>query len=117
MNLDEDTCEWLGCPTPLDMYKHQCALLEDEIADLHAKLRKARANVTGLIQMNDELSIGKAESDASLKVALADLEDLKRACSEPGVLGIKLIIEQRDYLLRENQRLLVGSASPVTGKR
>ena len=115
MNIDEDTCEWLGCATPLEMYKHQCALLEDEIAELHAKLRKARANVTGLIQMNDELSIVKAQADDALKAARAELDDLKRACSEPGVLGMKLIVEQRDYLLRENQRLLTGKESPVTG--
>jgi len=38
MNIDEDTSEWLGCPTPLEMYKHQCALLEEEIASLRNDL-------------------------------------------------------------------------------
>lgn len=115
MPIDQDTCEWLGCQTPLEMYKHQCALLEDEIADLHARLRKSRANVTGLIQMNDELAIGKARADRALKTALAELESLKLACSEPGVLGMKLVAEQRDYLLRENQRLLLEKGAALTG--
>ncbi|MBN2976927.1 hypothetical protein [Pseudomonas lactucae] len=42
MNIDEDTSAWLGCPTPLEMYRHQCALLEDELIQTHAMLRKAR---------------------------------------------------------------------------
>lgn len=115
MNIDEDTSDWLGCPSPLEMYKHQCALLEDEIADLYAKLRNARINVTGLIQMNDELSVAKAEVEGSLRAAVAEVESLKQACSEPGVLGMKLVVEQRDYLFRENQRLLLEKGASVTG--
>lgn len=38
--------------------------------------------------------------------AAVELEEFKRACTEPGVLGMKLVEQQRDYLLRENQRLL-----------
>lgn len=56
MNIDEDTCEWLGCPAHLEMYKHQCALLEDELTETQALLRKARKNIAGLVQMNDALA-------------------------------------------------------------
>ncbi|QYM70652.1 hypothetical protein K1X80_10050 [Pseudomonas sp. So3.2b] len=45
MNIDEDTCEWLGLPTPLEMYKQHCLLLENEIKELNLLLRKARADV------------------------------------------------------------------------
>lgn len=107
MNLDEDTSAWLGCPTPLEMYKHQCSLLEDELSETQALLRKARKNIAGLVQMNDALSTGKAEAQAALKKAMTEIGELKERCSEPAILGIKLVAEQRDYLLRENQRLLM----------
>jgi hypothetical protein len=45
MNLDEDTCEWLGFPSPLEMYKQHCRILENEIQELNLQLRKARADV------------------------------------------------------------------------
>ncbi len=69
MNIDQDTCGWLGCPTPLEMYKHQCALLEDELNGAQDQLRKARANVAGLVQMNDLLLTGKADAEEALKLA------------------------------------------------
>lgn len=107
MNLDEDTSAWLGCPTPLEMYKHQCALLEDELIQTQAMLRKARANVAGLVQMNDLLAADKAEREKELKKAL---DGASATSSEPHDAGtfrpIDLISIQRDYLLRENQRLL-----------
>ncbi|WP_428553121.1 hypothetical protein [Pseudomonas edaphica] len=105
MHIDEDTSAWLGCPTPLEMYKHQCSLLEDELSGTQALLRKARKNIAGLVQMNDVLATGKAEAQAVLKKALAEIGELKERCSEPAILSMKLVAEQRDYLLRENQRL------------
>ncbi|MDY7067766.1 hypothetical protein PsexTeo8_42570 [Pseudomonas extremaustralis] len=107
MNLNEDTCEWLGCPTPLEMYKHQCALLEDELIQTHAMLRKARANVAGLVQMNDLLASGKASAEAALKDALERISAMSNESSDRGsFLSIDLITQQRDHLFRENQRLL-----------
>lgn len=107
MNIDQDTCQWLGCPTPLEMYKHQCALLEDELIQTQAMLSKARANIAGLVQMNDQLATSKANADEAVRAAVLELEELKSACSEPGILSMKLVAEQRDFLLRENQRLLM----------
>jgi hypothetical protein len=45
MSTDDDTFEWLGIPTPLEMYKHQCLLLENELQELNLQLRKAQADV------------------------------------------------------------------------
>ncbi|MBX7275499.1 hypothetical protein K2E96_26685 [Pseudomonas sp. ERGC3:05] len=106
MNIDEDTSTWLGCPTPLEMYKHHCSLLEDELSETQALLRKARKNIAGLVQMNDALATSEAEAQVFLKKALAEIGELRERCSEPAILGMKLVAEQRDYLLRENQRLL-----------
>lgn len=107
MPIDQDTCEWLGCPTPLEMYKHQCALLEDELIQTQAMLTKARANIAGLVQMNDLLATSKANADEAARTAVLQLEDFKSACTEPGVLSMKLVADQRDHLFRENQRLLM----------
>jgi hypothetical protein len=109
MNIDEDTSAWLGCPTPLEMYKHQCALLEDELIQTQAMLRKARRNVAGLVQMNDLLVIGKAAADNALKKALIDIARLNLDNSQLGgkIRSLELVANQRDHLFRENQRLLM----------
>ncbi len=109
MNIDEDTCEWLNCPTPLEMYKHQCALLEDELTEAQAQLAKARKNIAGLVQMNDALAAGKASAETALGKALADVGRLNRDNSEMGarISGLMSVVDQRDYLFRENQQLLM----------
>lgn len=107
MNIDEDTSAWLGCPTPLEMYKHQCALLEDELTQAHGQLTRARKNIAGLVSMTDVLMSDKARAEEAARTALLELESFKRACTEPGVLGMKMVEQQRDHLFRENQRLLM----------
>jgi len=109
MNIDEDTSAWLGCPTPLEMYKHQCALLEDELIQTQAQLRKARANVAGLVQMNDALITGKADAESALKLARSEISRLNLENSQMGrrINGLMVVCEQRDHLFRENQRLLL----------
>lgn len=51
MNDDDDTLGWLGLPTPLQMYRQHCRLLENEIQELNLQLRKAREDVFGISQM------------------------------------------------------------------
>lgn len=48
----EDTTDWLGCPTPLEMYKHSCLMLENEVQELTTQLRKARQDIFGLVEMH-----------------------------------------------------------------
>lgn len=109
MNIDEDTSAWLGCPTPLEMYQHQCALLEDELVQTQAMLRKARANIAGLVHMNDLLSTGKALAEAELTKAKSEISRLNydNSALDRRVSSLMMVSEQRDYLLRENQRLLI----------
>lgn len=111
MNLDKDTCEWLGCPTPLEMYQHQCALLEDELTATQKRLNEARRNIAGLVQMNDLLATGKASAEKELMSALERISAMNsEAPDNVSFRPIDLITEQRDYLLRENQRLLTKLA-------
>lgn len=108
MNVDMDTDDWLGCPTPLEMYQHQCSILVDELVETERMLRRARANIAGLVQMNDLLMTGKDQAEAALKAALSQVADLNLENSGQGrkLNGLAIITEQRDHLLRENQRLL-----------
>ena len=108
MNVDMDTDDWLGCPTPLEMYQHQCSILVDELVETERMLRRARANIAGLVQMNDLLMTGKDQVEAALKAALSQVAALNLETSRQGrkLNGLAIITEQRDHLLRENQRLL-----------
>ena len=81
MNVDMDTDDWLGCPTPLEMYQHQCAILVDELVETERMLRRARANIAGLVQMNDLLMKGKAETEAKLAEALEKIGKLEKRYS------------------------------------
>ena len=106
MSVDMDTEDWLGCPTPLEMYQHQCSILVDELVETERMLRRARANIAGLVQMNDLLMTGKAETEAKLAEALEKISTLEEQYSFASVQSVKIITGQRDHLLRENQRLL-----------
>ena len=113
MNIDEDTSAWLDCPTPLEMYQHQCALLEDELIQTQAMLRKSRANVAGLVQMNDLLATRKAEAEGRLAAAREQISMLEQQHSFASVQSVKIVTGQRDYLLRENQRLLAELSKAI----
>ncbi|MGR3963799.1 hypothetical protein FW800_04895 [Pseudomonas sp. 910_23] len=108
MNVDMDTEDWLGCPTPLEMYQHQCSLLVDELAETERMLRRARANIAGLVQMNDLLATGKASAEAALRQALERVSAMDDdAPDNVSFRPIDLVTGQRDHLFRENQRLLM----------
>lgn len=77
MNINEDTCEWLGCPTPLEMHKQHALLLENEIQELHLQLRKAREDIYGLVRMHAELSIERDKLRAELKASNCALASCK----------------------------------------
>ncbi len=115
MNIDEDTSAWLGCPTPLEMYKHHCALLEDELNQTQVMLHKARRNIAGLVQLSDDLATGKTSAEDALNKARSEVARLNRENSEMDrkINGLLTVAEQRDYLTRENQRLL-GELRKVT---
>ncbi len=84
MPIDEDTCGWLGLPSPLEMYRQHCGLLENEIQELNLQLRKARADIFGLIAMLTEAQAKKDEfagylrqrgaEAAAMRKQIADLE-------------------------------------------
>lgn len=107
-DIDEDTSAWLGCPTPLEMYQHQCALLEDELIQTQAMLRKARANIAGLVQMNDLLATGMASAEAKLRKAQAEVSrtNLENSESCKKIMGLMMMSSQNEHLIRDKQQLL-----------
>lgn len=52
----EDTDHWLGSPTLEETRAHYVNMLEGEMADLRVLLRNAQRNISGLIEMNAQLS-------------------------------------------------------------
>ncbi|AUM69238.1 hypothetical protein C0J56_10205 [Pseudomonas fluorescens] len=52
----EDTDQWLGSPTLEETRAHYVNMLEGEMADLRVLLRNAQRNISGLIEMNAQLS-------------------------------------------------------------
>ena len=107
MDVDMDTDDWLGCPTPLEMYQHQCSILVDELVETERMLRQARVNIAGLVQMNDLLMAGKTDAEERLSEALEKISMLDQQYSFASVQSAKIVTRQRDDLIRENQRLKV----------
>jgi len=107
-NEIDDTSDWLDCPTPLETCRHQLRMYENEFEELTLQLARARENVRGLVQMNDELSVSKAQLVAELKKCAANAVRLEAENTELSsqVRSLLLVSDQRDHLFRENQRLL-----------
>lgn len=78
MNNDDDTFGWLGLPTPLDMYRQHCRLLENEIQELNAQLRKARADVFGISQMLLDAQAKNAEFAGYLRQRGGEAAEMRK---------------------------------------
>jgi len=82
MNLDDDTCEWLGLPPPLEMYKQHCCILENEIRELNRLLRKARADIFVLATMLTEAQAKKDEFAGYLRQRGAEAAVMRKQIAE-----------------------------------
>lgn len=78
MNIDEDTCGWLGIPTPLEMHKQHARLLENEIQALNLQLRKARADIFGLVAMLTEAQAKNEEFAGYLRLRGAEAAAMRK---------------------------------------
>ncbi|QZP18767.1 hypothetical protein [Pseudomonas sp. DR208] len=102
MNLDEDTCEWLGLPSPLEMYQQHCLLLENEIQELNLLLSKARADIFGLVLMLDEARAKKDEFAGYLRQRGSEAAAMRKQISD---LTSSAIVSKREA---DNLRLIVN---------
>ena len=96
----EDTSDWEGCPTRLETVKHYASMLEEDIQALKLELRAARENISGLVQMNDQLSaelekkrIWMANPEAETTDQLSEIQRLKR------------VLDQKEMIIRDLQAL------------
>lgn len=96
----EDTSDWLGSPTRLETVKHYTSMLEEDIQALKRELRAAKENITGLIQMNDQLSadlerkrIWMANLEAETTDQLSEIQSLTR------------VLDQKEMIIRDLQAL------------
>jgi hypothetical protein len=102
MNLDENTCEWLGLPSPLEMYQQHCLLLENEIQELNLLLSKARADIFGLVSMLDEARAKKDEFAGYLRQRCSEAAAMRKQISD---LTSSAIVSKREA---DNLRLIVN---------
>ncbi|MBD8268356.1 hypothetical protein [Pseudomonas fluorescens] len=106
MNTDDDTNGWLGLPTPLEMYRQHCRLLENEIQELNVHLRKARADVFGISQMLLETQAKNAEFAGYLRQRGGEAAEMRRKIED---LTTSLNVSQRDA---EGLRRIVNEMRP-----
>ncbi|KAB0504687.1 hypothetical protein [Pseudomonas moorei] len=99
-NEIEDTSDWLGSPSRLETVQHYASMLEEDVQALKRELRAAKENITGLIQMNDQLSadlerkrIWMANLEAETTDQLAKIQSLSR------------VVDQKDMKIRELEAL------------
>lgn len=78
MHLDEETCEWLSLPTPLEMYQQHCLLLENEVQELNRLLRKAREDIFGLVNMVGEAQAKNEEFAGYLRQRGAEAAAMRK---------------------------------------
>ncbi|AOE63806.1 hypothetical protein QZH45_04960 [Pseudomonas corrugata] len=91
----EDTGDWLGCPTPLEMYRHSCLMLENEVQELTTQLRKARQDIFGLIEMH----AAEVKECARLR---AELAKIRRKLSDQYRENTELSNSTRSELLGQD---------------
>ena len=82
MNPDEDSCAWLGLPTPVEMYRQHCRLLENEIQELNLLLRKAREDIFGISQMLLEAQEKNTEFAGYLRERGAEAAAMRKQISD-----------------------------------
>lgn len=101
----EDTSDWLGTPTPLEMYKHSCHMLENEVLELTTQLRKARQDIFGLVEMHAAEAKECARLRAELKAVRSALDDESRKNSDLTMKSNYLLCA-KDKLISEYHRQL-----------
>lgn len=110
MNPDEDSCGWLGLPTPVEMYRQHCRLLENEIQELNLLLRKAREDIFGISQMLLEAQAKNSEFAGYLRERGAEAAVMRKQISEL-TLSASASKREADQLM---QSALEMKASPTT---
>ena len=106
MNNEDDTLEWLGLPTPLEMYRQHCRLLENEIQELNVQLRKARADVFGISQMLLDTQAKNAEFAGYLRQRGGEAAEMRKQID---TLTTSLGVSQREA---ESLKRIVNEIRP-----
>ncbi|PTT87870.1 hypothetical protein DBR45_59745 [Pseudomonas sp. HMWF031] len=92
----EDTSDWLGTPSRHETVKHYASMLEEDVQDLKRQLQVARANISDLVKMNDQLS-------DELKKARTWIANLEAETTEQlaEIQSLSLVRDQNDKLRRD----------------
>lgn len=104
----EDTSEWLGTPTRLETVTHYASMLEEDIQALKRELRAAKENISGLVQMNDQLS-----SDLTRARAWLANREAETTVQLGKIQSLTLVLSQKERTIRELQARMPISDSPL----
>ena len=96
----EGTSDWLGSPTELQTLKHYAGMLEEDLRSVRDQLRSAKETISGLVEMNDQLSI-------ELKKARAWMANLETETSAQlaEIRSLSLVHDQNESLRRQLQAM------------
>lgn len=80
-------------------------MYENDFEDLTRQLARARENVQGLVQMNDDMSASNVRLISERRASKAEAMRLNEENSDLSskVRSLRLVADQRDYLFSENQ--------------
>ena len=96
----EDTSDWLGSPTRLETVKHYASMLEEDVQALKRDLRAAKENITGLIGMNDQLSVELERK----RIWMANLE-AETTDQRTQIQSLTTVLNQKETIIRDLQAL------------
>lgn len=94
----EDASDWSGCPTKLETVEHYASMLEEDIQELKRQLRAAQENISGLVEMNDLLSVDLQKK----RVWMANLE-AETTDQLSQIQSLTRILDQKERIIRELQ--------------
>ncbi|WP_372438294.1 hypothetical protein ACCM60_14485 [Pseudomonas chlororaphis subsp. aureofaciens] len=101
MHID-DTDDWLGIPTPLEIATQHGELLENEIQELTTQLRLARVNIFKLVAMHTEAAAERDRLAKAMDKARAKISDLNLETSMQGNrINSLLIVKSQCEALRQ----------------
>lgn len=111
MSSNEEDFDFLGIPSPTEMWMHYASSLSDEVAELNRQLFQARKNLDKLVKMHAQALDERDKTRAQLRV---ERERVSALDQEVTTYNYKMMALERknQQLLMENE-VLSGRSRPA----
>ncbi|WP_256587534.1 hypothetical protein [Pseudomonas sp. GW531-T4] len=97
----EDTADWLGIPTPLEICRQHGALLENEIQELTTQLREARQSIFKLVNMHAKAECEREEVLSKLRERAGEAARMRKE-----IASLKLSVRSMDRTNEDLRKLI-----------